>query len=232
MDPDRPHRPTLAALGDRALLVHFGDAIDAAVNAEVHALAARIRRAGLRGITDLVPAYASLAVHYEPAAWAGGEDLPHAALGAALAPLLAPGGPAAAEAPRRVEVPVRYGGPWGEDLGEVAALTGLAPAEVAARHAGGLYRVFMLGFTPGFAYLGGMDPALAVPRRATPRVRVPAGSVGLAGVQTGIYPCESPGGWRLIGRTALPLFDPAADPPCLLQPGDEVRFVAEEVHLP
>ncbi len=221
------HRPALEALGDRALLVRFGDRIDPRLNDEVHALAGRIRGAALPGVVDLVPAYASLALHYEPAAWAGGPGSPFEALCAALAPLVAGGGSAAAAASRQVLIPVRYGGEFGEDLAEVAALTGLDEQAVIARHTAGRYRVHMLGFTPGFAYLGGLDPALAVPRRATPRLRVPAGSVGLAGIQTGIYPCTSPGGWRLIGRTSLPLFDPAAAEPCLLQPGDEVRFVVE-----
>jgi KipI family sensor histidine kinase inhibitor len=232
MEPGPVDRPTLEALGDRALLVQFGDRIDARLNQEVHALAARIRGAALPGLVDLVPAYASLALHYEPAAWALDEGSAFDALCAALEPLLAGGVSLAPVASRRVEIPVRYGGECGEDLAEVAALTGLDPREVVARHAGGTYRVFMLGFTPGFAYLGGMDPVLAVPRRASPRVRVPAGSVGIAGIQTGIYPCDSPGGWRLIGRTALTLFNPEALEPCLLQPGDEVRFVAEEILLP
>lgn len=220
-------RPALEALGDRALLVRFGDRIDPRLNDEVHALAARLREAALPGVVDLVPAYASLALHYEAASWADGPGSPFEALCAALAPLLEGGGCAPAAVARQVTIPVRYGGEFGEDLAEVAALTGMDPQEVIARHAAGRYRVHMLGFTPGFAYLGGLDPALAVPRRATPRLRVPAGSVGLAGIQTGIYPCESPGGWRLIGRTSRTLFDPSAAEPCLLQPGDEVRFVAE-----
>jgi len=232
MEPGLVDRPTLEALGDRALLVTFGNRIDPRLNDQVHALAERLREASLPGLVDLVPAYASLAVHFEPGAWQERDGSPFDALCAALEPLLAHRETTTPKHSRKVEIPVRYGGENGEDLAEVAAHTGLDPREVVRRHAGGIYRVFMLGFTPGFAYLGGMDSALAVPRRATPRTRVPAGSVGIAGIQTGIYPCESPGGWRLIGRTSLALFDPTAAAPCLLQPGDEVRFVAEEIRLP
>lgn len=217
--------PTLAPLGDRALLVDFGPRIDAALNQRVHALAARIRDAGLAGITDLVPAYASLAVHYRPEAWDTGAA-PFAVLAEALRPLLEEDPHEAAESVRTVEIPVRYGGADGPDLEEVACAAGLSPADYSVRHAAGEYRVYMLGFTPGFAYLGGLDPALAAPRLAAPRTRVPAGSVGIAGEQTGVYPCDSPGGWRLIGRTDLVLFDPACGEPCLLRPGDRVRFVA------
>ena len=232
MHPESTHRPAFEALGDRALLVRFGERIDPDLNEAVHALGERIGRAALPGLTDLVPAYASLAVHYDPALWTGNEGSPFDALCAALEPLLLPGPSEPRKNPRRMEIPVRYGGDSGEDLAEVAELTGLPPAEVVRRHAAGTYRVHMLGFTPGFAYLGGMDPSIAAPRRATPRLRVPAGSVGIAGIQTGVYPCESPGGWRLIGRTSTLLFDPALEEPCLLQPGDEVRFVAEEILLP
>ncbi len=126
---------------------------------------------------------------------------------------------------RRIEVPVRYGGPDGPDLDEVARHAGLSPEEVIRLHSAGEYTVYFLGFLPGFAYLGGMDRRLATPRRQQPRLTVPAGSVGIGGEQTGIYPSASPGGWQLIGRTSLPLFDPARDPPSLLLPGDSVRFV-------
>jgi len=125
---------------------------------------------------------------------------------------------------RRVEIPVRYDGP---DLADVAAHCRLSPDEVVRRHSAAEYVVYFIGFQPGFAYLGGLDQALHTPRRAEPRVAVPAGSVGIGGAQTGIYPLATPGGWQLIGRTALPLFDPQAEPPTLLAPGDRVRFVAE-----
>jgi len=130
---------------------------------------------------------------------------------------------------REVDIPVHYGGAAGPDLAEVARHTGLAPADVVARHAAGVYTVFFLGFQPGFAYLGGLDAALHTPRRREPRMAVPAGSVGIGGAQTGIYPARAPGGWQLIGRTSLSLFDPARNPPTLLLPGDRVRFVVESL---
>ncbi|HZW52205.1 MAG TPA: 5-oxoprolinase subunit PxpB, partial [Rudaea sp.] len=125
-----------------------------------------------------------------------------------------------------IEIAVTYGGQCGPDLADVAAHTGLSEEEVVARHGAAEYRVAMLGFTPGFAYLLGLDPALHMPRRATPRTRVPAGSVAIGGAQTGVYPRETPGGWHLIGRTTASLFDPARDPPALLKPGMRVKFVA------
>ena len=131
------------------------------------------------------------------------------------------------QAGRLVEIPVSYGGEHGPDLGDVAAHCNLSIDEVVQRHTQAEYIVYFIGFQPGFAYLGGLDPALHTPRRSEPRVAVPAGSVGIGGAQTGIYPLATPGGWQLIGHTALPLFDPKAEPPTLLAPGDRVRFVAE-----
>src|SRR4029079_3163209 len=125
---------------------------------------------------------------------------------------------------RLVDVPVGYGGEGGPDIDQVAELTGLSVAEVVERHVAEVLEVLTLGFAPGFPYLGLMDPGLAVPRRATPRPRVAAGSVGLAGQMTGIYPADLPGGWRIIGRTDLRLFDPRADPPARLRSGDRIRF--------
>ncbi|CAB3737712.1 5-oxoprolinase subunit PxpB [Paraburkholderia rhynchosiae] len=140
---------------------------------------------------------------------------------------------AVSEAPalgRQVEIPVQYGGEFGPDLAAVANHTGLSVREVVERHSSGEYVVFFLGFQPGFAYMGGLEAALHTPRRASPRLEVPAGSVGIGGEQTGIYPATSPGGWQLIGRTELPLFDPTRRPPTLLQPGDRVRFTIAGIH--
>jgi KipI family sensor histidine kinase inhibitor len=207
--------PRLAPLGDSALLIVFGDRVDPALNRRALALAKAL--ADLPGVTDRVPAYASLALYYDPCVWR------HEGLVEAVTPYLADEGAAAPE-DRSLRIPVCYGGEHGPDLDAVARHCGLAPDEVIARHSGGEYLVYFLGFTPGFAYLGGLDPALATPRRGTPRSSVPAGAVGIAGEQTGIYPQASPGGWRLIGRTPLRLFDPLREPPCLLAPGDRLRF--------
>jgi KipI family sensor histidine kinase inhibitor len=191
----------------------------------VHRLASRLREAGLPGVHDLVPAYATLAVHYDPAAWSGETVPPHAALERAITRVWRAARRAAFPPPRQVEIPVCYGGAFGPDLAEVASQCALTEGEVIARHAAETYRVYMIGFAPGFAYLGGLDPTIAAPRRGTPRLKVPAGSVGIAGLQTGIYPMATPGGWQIIGRTPTSLFLPVQESPCLLNPGDRLRFV-------
>ena len=215
-------------LADDAWLLHLGaDAppIDDAANARVHAAVARIRAARPAWLRDLVPAYASLAVFFDPDAIAA------QAVERWLDARLADGGVTTdGTTARCVEIPVVYGGEFGEDLDTAAAELGLTPAALAERHAAATYTVAMIGFAPGFPYLSGLDPALALPRLATPRTRVPAGSVAIGGAQTGLYPRESPGGWRLIGRTPLRLFDPSRASPSLLAPGDRVRFVAIDAH--
>ncbi|HEY6543673.1 MAG TPA: 5-oxoprolinase subunit PxpB [Dokdonella sp.] len=210
--------------GEALLLLRFGSTLDAALNARVHALAEALRDARLDGIVDIVPAYASLGIHYEPRAWEGRDGAPWRRLAGAVRACAreAP----ARRAARQVQVPVRYGGDDGPDLERVARHAGLEAIEVVRRHAAAAYRVAMLGFAPGFPYLIGLDPALQIARRAEPRLRVPAGAVAIGGLQTGIYPRELPGGWNLIGRTPLALFDARAEPPCLLAPGDVVRFHA------
>lgn len=211
----------IRAAGDSAVVLRLGGAIDPAVNARALALARRVRERGRPDAwLDLVVGFASVTAYFDPLridAWAVESLLREAAS--------EPVDPSPGDAPP-VVIPVRYGGADGADLGEVAAFAGLSEADVIARHLGREYRVFMIGFLPGFPYMGTVDPRIAMPRRETPRVSVPAGSVGIAGGQTGIYPVESPGGWRLIGRTTTALFDPAnASRPTLLQPGDRVRFV-------
>lgn len=207
-------------LSETALLLHFGDRIDARVNARARAAAARLAAAGLPGIEDIAPAYASVLLRFDPRRWPS-----IAALEAALRkPLRQAETTTTTDSSACIELPVCYGGGHGPDLTEVAALTGLAPEEVIRRHAAVEYRVAMLGFAPGFAYLLGLDPRLAVPRRDTPRTRVPAGSLAIGGGQTGVYPTDLPGGWRLIGRTPLRMFDPRRQPPALLTPGARVRF--------
>jgi KipI family sensor histidine kinase inhibitor len=215
---------TIETLGEDALLLRFGDAADVSVNARVHALSHRIERVRPPWLRDLVPAYASLALFVDPDAF-----------DCTLEPLAEAGrwlqqqdfeGDDAGIAGRSVEIPVRYGGEHGPDLATLATHAGLGEDDVIARHCAAQYRVAMLGFSPGFPYLIGLDPLLAMPRLDTPRTCVPAGSVGIGGAQTGIYPQAGPGGWRIIGCTTLALFDPLHDPPTLLAPGDRVRFIA------
>jgi len=226
--PARPAdaAPSFEPLGESTLLVRFGSCIDASLNARVHATVAALRAAALPGVGDIAPAYASLALRYHPATWAEGGASPWRNLAGAVGAVIEHA-PAFEKAnPRTIVIPVRYGGGHGPDLEPLASLLGLSPRQLAERHAGGEYRVAMLGFAPGFPYLLGLDPALHAPRLANPRVRVPRGSVAIGGAQTGIYPSELPGGWQLIGRTPLALFDAAREPACLLAAGDAVHFRA------
>lgn len=205
---------------DRSLLVSFGEGISLDLHREVLRFL-RAFEAVPPGIQNLHPAFASVLIDFDPRRWshAAVEDL----VGKRLAETEDAGPPEA----RTVEIPVRYGGEFGPDLEDVALHTGLAPPEVIRLHATGNYLVYFLGFSPGFPYLGGMPPELATPRLPAPRKRVPAGSIAIGGSQTGVYPVESPGGWRVIGRTELRLFDPRATPPALLRAGDSVRFVPQ-----
>jgi len=213
----------LETLGERCLMVAFPSTVDPAVNVAVHALAAALEPA-LPANCELVPAFSSLAIHWRPVPERDDPDWANS-LSTQLQRLLAAGYQTTADSGREVTIPVCYGGEYGPDLAAVAAACGLTPNAVIARHAASPHRVYMLGFTPGFPYLGGLDPALTLPRRATPRVSVPAGSVAIAREQSGIYTLDSPGGWHLLGRTPLALFTPQAASPCLLRPGDRVRFV-------
>jgi KipI family sensor histidine kinase inhibitor len=216
--PDR-----IRLLGDRLVVVDLGDVMDVAVNARVHTCARLVEAAALPGVREVVPAIASFGIHVDPGRIALPDlvDLVRRVLARAEAQP-----PEHGDALPTVTIPVRYGGAFGPDLAAVAAWAGLSESEVCERHASSSYRVFMLGFSPGFAYLGLVDPAIAVPRLESPRLRVPAGSVGIAGSQTGVYPRTGPGGWRIIGRTPVRLFDPSAMPPARLRPGQPVQFVA------
>jgi inhibitor of KinA len=195
------------------------------------ACAARIEAARLPWVVDVVPAYDTVTVVYDPVSVAGrapGESGAPAVwpfVESALRRVLAGGEAGAAAKPRVVEVPVRYGGADGPDLEACAERSGLAPDAFVAAHASARYTVALIGFMPGFPYLSGLPERLAQPRLSAPRRRVPAGSVGIAGAQTGVYPFDSPGGWQIIGRTDLKLFDPHAAEPSLLRAGDIVRFV-------
>ena len=223
--------------GDSAIAVEFGSEISEEINIRVQlmdravangAAAARMAHksspigdepsAALRAVTETVPTYRSLMVHYDPRVAGFGE------MKEALERIVPEGG-AVSEGRRRIlVVPVLYGGEEGPDLANVCEHSGLSEEEVIRIHSGRDYRVFMLGFTPGFPYLGGMDERIATPRLAHPRTLIPAGSVGIAGAQTGIYPSASPGGWQLIGRTPLKLYDPDREVPILAGAGDYIRF--------
>jgi len=202
-------------MGDAALLVELGAELDVALNARAHALARHVET--LRGVVATTPGYTTLLVEYDPALRE--YDALRQEVENALHTLAA-----AAPAARVIEIPTRYGGTDGPDLDFVAWHSRLTAAQVIQLHTRVVYHVFMLGFAPGFPYLGVVDEKIAAPRLETPRARVPMGSVGIAGRQTGIYPRESPGGWRLIGRTDVKLFDPTQEPPTLLRAGDCVRF--------
>lgn len=209
------------AASDRAVLVSFGDIISPAIHVRVAGMARALARDPIEGVLNIHPAYCSLLVVFDPLARTH-EEIEREIRGRE---------PATEEAVGRgVEIPVCYGGEFGPDLDTVAGMHGIPAERVIELHSGGEYTVCFLGFTPGFAYLGGLHPDLATPRLDTPRKRVPAGSVGIAGAQTGVYPFATPGGWRLIGRTPLRMFDAARDPMSLLQIGDRVRFtcVSEE----
>jgi KipI family sensor histidine kinase inhibitor len=216
---DDAARPRVSDASDHSLLVTFGDQISPEAHLQVRRLLHLLAGDPPVGVVNLQPAYASLLVSYDPRR-VGAEDVRTAVTGKVEA-----AGDAPLPDPRQVDIPVCYGGDSGPDLEEVAAACGLDPGEVVREHAAGDYVVYFLGFSPGFPYLGGLSPRIATPRRATPRKRVPAGSVAIGGSQTGIYPLASPGGWQLIGRTPLALFDAGRTPPALLALGDRVRFV-------
>jgi len=211
--------------GDTALTIEFGERIDrrlqAAVAALDAALAGAIARGELPGVVEAVPTFRSLTVIYDPLRTTRGEIEPR------IRQAIPSSATANAPLGRRWQLPVCYGdeiAACGPDLDELATACGLPPADVVRLHAGGNYEVCMLGFLPGFAFLGGLAERLSLPRRSEPRLRVPAGSVATAGTLTAIYPCESPGGWHLIGACPVPLFSAGWAQPALLQPGDQVRF--------
>ena len=204
--------------GDAAMFVELDERIDPAISARGAALAAAIVDARLAGVRDVVPTYRSVAVYFDPLR----TDL--ATLSATLERLASTPVKAVERHRAPIRVPVCYGGDFGPDLAGVAAFAGLTESQVIEVHAGSRYLVMMLGFTPGFAYMGTVDARIAAPRLDTPRKRVPAGSVGIAREQTGIYPSETPGGWQLIGRTPLRPFDLSRPDPFLFHSGDEVQF--------
>jgi inhibitor of KinA len=213
-------QPQFRIMGDSALLVELGDGIAAEINDRVSALWNELESRRISGILEMVPAYRSLMIVYDPLSIA----LP--ALKNKIMAVWATMDPERSAEAEIVEVPVVYGGEYGPDLEWVSAYHKVSADSIITLHTDTIYRVYMIGFTPGYPYMGELPEALATPRRDTPRTHVPKGAVGIAQRQTGIYPTESPGGWQIIGRTPMTLFDPADRPPALLKMGDRVKFYA------
>ncbi len=217
----------ITPLGDSALIIELGDAINESTHLRVQAAWRALTAEPMPGVSEAVPAYTTVTLFYDPAqlvrAGAPADDLV-SWLSERVRERLKNPPKSAKTKPRTVEVPVVYGGDFGPDLARVAAQAKLSPEDVVKRHAKVEYRVHLIGFAPGFPYLGGLPKELITPRHAKPRMAVPAGSVGIGGEQTGIYPQVTPGGWNLIGCTPLRLFRPEDDPPVLLQAGDIVKF--------
>lgn len=216
---------SISPLGDEALLLDYGQVMDEAVNRRVLRLFQQLRNARLPFVTDLVPAYSSLAVFYDSHAVRQHHKGCAYDTMAEMVQHLLPGAETAGDLPaRQLKIPVCYASQYGWDLQEVAAQNGLSSEEIIRIHTSTTYRVYMIGFLPGFAYMGRVDERLATPRRSSPREKVAAGSVGIAGLQTGIYPLDSPGGWQIIGRTPVVVFDRNAAVPAMLSPNDEITF--------
>lgn len=212
----------LKPLGDSALLIELGEEINLALNQRVHTLDALFQNDAIPGILETVPAYSTLLIHYDPLTLTF-DQVTHW-----VRDKMTQLDESFHRSPRRLEVPVRYGGASGPDLETVAVSKNISPADVIRIHSGREYTVYMMGFTPGFPYMGMLDERLIMPRLETPRTYVKAGSVAIADSQTGIYPLDSPGGWHLIGWTPLKLFDPTRDIPFLFSPGDLVKFIPVE----
>ncbi len=211
--------PVIRYLGDRGLLVELGTGIDPVVNQRVQQLQQRLQRENIDALVETVPAYSSLLVVYDPLR-AAPEALKRRIMGLCRFDAAAPN-----DKKEVYDIPVVYGGEDGPDLQSVADYHGMSVADVVGLHSGRVYRVYMIGFTPGYPYMGELPEALETPRRATPRTHIPKGSVAIAQRQTGIYPVVSPGGWQIIGRTPVALFDADREKPSLLAMGDRVRFV-------
>ena len=211
--------PQIKITGDTSVAVVFGNEISIDINTKIRAFDEALAEEQIDGVYETVPTYCSLTVHYAP------EKIRFEELKERLETLLSVAHKAQKLNTIVMEIPVMYGGEYGPDLETVAAHNGMSPEDVIRIHSGAEYLIYMLGFTPGFSYMGGMDESIATPRLKTPRVLIPAGSVGIAGKQTGIYPIDSPGGWQLIGRTPVKLYDAHRDTPILLDAGLHVKFI-------
>ena len=214
-------KPTISPVGDCAISIDFGLVIDPKINRQIRLVIEQIKVLQLDGIIELVPTYCALLVQYDAMVYS------YSDICRILEPTLQESvTDSANELVTIVEIPTVYGGEFGPDLGFVASHNHLSEAEVVSIHSGTDYLVYMLGFIPGFTYLGGMDPRIATPRLSSPRTLIPAGSVGIAGEQTGTYPSDSPGGWQIIGRTPVTMYDMSKKQAALLQAGDYVRYVS------
>ena len=213
-------KPTISPVGDRAISIDFGQVIDPIINRHIRQTIERIKELQLEGIIELVPTYCALLVEYDAMLYSYSEicNIIEPTLEEGMANTIN-------ELVTVVEVPTVYGGEFGPDLSFVASHNHLSEDEVISIHSGTDYLVYMLGFIPGFTYLGGMDPRIATPRLSSPRTLIPAGSVGIAGEQTGTYPSDSPGGWQIIGRTPVTMYDMSKEQAALLRAGDYVRYV-------
>jgi inhibitor of KinA len=216
-------QPKFRAMGDRALLVELGGDINREVNRRVRMLYYSLVDCELGGVVELIPSYAALLIVFDPL------KMSLAGLKAGTLRLMETADPSRIPEPKTVRIPVVYGGDFGPDLLWLAEFHRMTPDDVIRYHSGITYHVYMIGFTPGYPYMGEVPIEIATPRRDTPRTRVPQGSVGIAQRQTGIYPVTSPGGWQIIGRTPVMLFDPAAWPPTPLEIGDSVNFYPIEM---
>ena len=213
-------KPTISPVGDCAISIDFGQVIDPKINRQIRQIIEQIKGLQLDGIVELVPTYCALLVQYDAMVYS------YSDICRILEPTLQESvTDSANELVTIVEIPTVYGGEFGPDLGFVASHNHLSEAEVVSIHSGTDYLVYMLGFIPGFTYLGGMDPRIVTPRLSSPRILIPAGSVGIAGEQTGTYPSDSPGGWQIIGRTPVTMYDMSKEQAALLQAGDYVRYV-------
>jgi len=214
-------RPRIVPLGDSSVLIQLGDEIDFNINQHVHLLSKLIEASNFNGIIETVPAYATLLVHYDPLM------LSFTQIKNLLREKINQTQETTSQKPRRVKIPTIYGGENGVDLEHVAQHLNLTIQDVIRIHSETTYTVYMMGFTPGYPYMGKLDDSIVMPRLETPRTHVSAGTVAIAGLQTGIYSVDSPGGWNLIGWTPLKLFNPNSDSPFLFAPGDEVKFVVD-----
>ena len=217
----------ISTAGDSALLIEFGQEISPEINARITAFVHLLKAQHIEGVQDMIPAFTSLLINYDP------RVVNYKSLTKRLQKLLKLDVNEEASASRVFEIPVCYGGEYGPDIENIAKHAGLTEEEVIEIHSSKDYLIYMLGFLPGFSYLGGLDERIHTPRLANPRIRIPAGSVGIGGSQTGIYPLDSPGGWQLLGMTPVKTYDPEREDPILFEAGNYIRFVpvSEEEYL-